>query len=351
MFYSKSQRDYERQAVEGFRYRPGDRLEDTRHIVRFAADPADASPLDRQLTEFFPGYMQGRFWSDGMIRVGGREYNSLLENPCYQRGELSCLSCHSLHQPEDDPREPRAWADDLLRVDAQGNQACVACHEDLGEAIEAHTFHASDSAGSACMNCHMPHTSYALQKAIRSHTIDSPQVNTELQTGRPNACNLCHLDRSLAWTAERLQAWYGQELPALDPDQAQVPAGVRWLLTGDAGVRALTAWSMGWEPAQEAAGRAWLPGYLAETLTDPYDAVRFIGARSLASLPGFADFDYEPLASPDVRGAARLEALRRWRETPQPPPPGFPHDEDGDFTPDHTRLLGLRDQRPVDLVE
>ena len=34
--------------------------------------------------------------------------------------------------------------------------------------------------------------------------IESPDVATTLKTGRPNACNLCHLDKTLDWTAEHL---------------------------------------------------------------------------------------------------------------------------------------------------
>ena len=29
--------------------------------------------------------------------VTGREYNGLLDTPCFQRGKMSCLSCHSMH--------------------------------------------------------------------------------------------------------------------------------------------------------------------------------------------------------------------------------------------------------------
>jgi len=351
VFYSKSQEDYTRALREGFRFRPGDELEETRHVVRCEPDPTQATPIDRQLRAMFPGYMQSRFWSDGMIRVAGREYNALLESPCYQRGELSCLDCHVLHQPTDDTRPALEWADDQLQVGRRGDAACADCHAELAADVEAHTFHPPSSAGSECMNCHMPHTAYALQKAVRSHTVDSPRVATELATGRPNACNLCHLDRSLGWTAEQLAERYGHERPALTDDQAQVPAGVRWLLTGDAALRALTAWSLGWAPAREASGEGWIPGYLAETFDDPYDSVRFIGARSLRALPGYAELEFDPLGSPAERRAAQQRVREQWRRAGLQPGPGFPHDERGELLPDYTRLLGLRDTRPVDLVE
>ena len=96
----------------------------------------------------------------------------------------------------------------------------------------------------------MPPTSYALLKAIRSHQISSPTVAASLETGRPNACNQCHLDKTLDWTAENLQKWYGVPKPKLSKEEKTVAASVLWTLKGDAGQRALMAWSLGWEPGQ-----------------------------------------------------------------------------------------------------
>ena len=50
----------------------------------------------------------------------------------------------------------------------------------------------------------MPFTTYGLLKTIRSHQISNPSVQATLETGRPNACNLCHLDKTLEWTANAL---------------------------------------------------------------------------------------------------------------------------------------------------
>jgi hypothetical protein len=60
-----------------------------------------------------------------------------------------------------------------------------------------------------------------------------------------------------------------------------------WLLKGDAGQRAIVAQAMGWAPAQQASGSAWLAPYLALTQKDQYDAVRLIASRSLKTLPAF----------------------------------------------------------------
>ena len=137
------------------------------------------------------------------------------------------------------------------------------------------------------MNCHMPYTTYGLLKTIRSHQISSPSVTATLDTGRPNACNLCHLDQTLAWAAEYLEQWYRIPKPALDADQQSVAASVLTLLKGDAGQRAIVAQSLGWAPAQQVSGTGWMAPYLALMQQDAYDAVRHIATRSRATLPPF----------------------------------------------------------------
>ena len=101
-------------------------------------------------------------------------------------------------------------------------------------ALPEHTHHTTTSSGSVCMNCHMPYTTSGLLKTIRSHQISNPSVQTTRETGRPNACYLCHLDKSLAWTADVLETWYRTPKPALTGDEQTVAASVLTLLKGDA---------------------------------------------------------------------------------------------------------------------
>ena len=240
----------------GFRFQPGQDLTETRIIVNRRMDRSD--PVVQRYLASNPRALDSMFWSDGMVRVAGREYNGLIDSPCFQRGTLSCLSCHQLHQQENDPRPLEEWANDQLRNTALGNGACLQCHTTYADRIQQHTRHLPHSSGSQCYNCHMPFTSYGLLKAIRSHQIDSPTVEVSLATGRPNACNQCHLDRTLAWTAQHLQDWFGKPKPHLDPDEESIAAGVLWTLRGDAGQRALMAWSMGWDQARQTAGQDWV---------------------------------------------------------------------------------------------
>jgi hypothetical protein len=220
------------------------------------------------------------FFDDGTVRIGGREYSAMVQSACYERGEekqkLSCLSCHSMH--DSDP-------DDQLARGREGDRACATCHEPARYGTTSHTHHAAGSLGGTCLGCHMPMTEYALLKSIRSHRIDSPKATDLARTDRPNACNLCHLDRSLAWSRSYLGAWYGQRASQQAPDGdvgVADAAGASWLLAGDPGERVLAAAAMG---SPGPTGTDWRATLLTLALEDPYAAVRFVAKRSLRHLP------------------------------------------------------------------
>jgi hypothetical protein len=303
-------------SAEGLEYRPGDELEATRPLVRPALKTRPA--WLQQIVQADPSYIRNRFWSDGIVRVSGREYNGLVDSPCFQTGdreaELSCLSCHQMHRRDDDARSARVWADDQLKPSARGDEPCLGCHTALRGRVAEHSHHPADSAGARCMNCHMPFTTFGLLKGIRSHTIESPNVQVNLDSGRPNGCNLCHLDQTLAWTAEALDRWYGIAPPSLSPDERTLPASWIWALSGDAGQRAVLAASFGWEPAKQASGSDWYGAVLARLLDDPYHAVRFVTQRSMRSLPEFADFRYDSRAPQAMRKKSVSRALSLWNQ-------------------------------------
>jgi hypothetical protein len=202
----------------------------------------------------------------------------------------------------------------------------------------------------------MPHTTYGLLKAIRSHQIDSPSVNASLATGRPNACNQCHLDKTLQWSADHLDEWWGIPEPTLTRDEQEIAASVLWTLRGHAAQRALMAWSMGWEPALLASRSDWQAPFLVALLTDPYDAVRAIAYRSLSQLDGFADFEYDYVGSVPELEAAKRPAYEIWsrRHLEKGGTIGAQIliDEPGRVqTAELSRLLEHRDDRPVHFAE
>lgn len=333
------------QAGKEVSYRPGDDLEQDRHFVRYTTSGTE--PWLKRWHEGSPTLMEQYFWPDGTVRVSGREYNGLITSGCFQRGELSCLSCHSMHDSD-----PNAQ----LRASMDGDHACLQCHDSYRTQIQAHTHHPPESAGSRCYNCHMPYTTYGLLRAMRSHRIDSPSAAVSSSTGRPNACNLCHLDKSLAWTATHLTAWYQASSVTVGDDEETVSAALLWLLKGDAVQRAVTAWNMGWDPAHEAARRQWQAPFLIELLTDPYAAVRFNAQRALRQLPGFSDFSYNYVAAPHEREQAQKRARRQWDRIG-----AVPLEQTGDrvliahdglIQRDRlTKFIGQRDDKPMIIAE
>lgn len=339
--------------LRGERFRAGGDLKKTRMILRTSdrnlspGERADWPGLKRHISKQNPTFLEERFWSDGHARVSGRETNGMVESACWKGGTLTCLSCHSMHQS--DPN-------DQLAAGMQGDDACFSCHATHRNRVQEHTHHPAGSDGSLCYNCHMPHTTYGLLKAIRSHLIDSPTASSSLETGRPNACNLCHLDKTLRWTADHLHDWYGQPTVELLPDQETVSAGVLWLLTGDACQRALIAWHMGWDPAKEASGEDWLPIYLGHLLDDPYACVRYIAHRSLQRLPNFQGFEYDFVSTAEDRKEAVSRAASRWASGGSRSLDRYGTEVLVDASgtvdrPRFTRLAQARDDKVVDLRE
>ena len=285
--------------LDGPTFRPGDDLSQHRYVVE--RGQTEKSSLLAGWLQKDPTTFDQWFWPDGMVRVTGREYNGIRASPCFQGGEFSCVSCHSLHDGS---------RDDQLAQGMRTSAACTQCHDWSTAKTEAHTHHPISSSGSNCLNCHMPNTNYGLLKATRSHTISSPSIAETVDSGRPNACNLCHLNQTLAWTQTHLNDWYASPSRTLSDQQATVPAAALGALTGDAAERAIYYWHMGWQPARDVSGSDWLTPYLAEGLTDTYDAVRYIAAKSLKAAP-----DYDYIGPETQRRAARDRVLEAWEPT------------------------------------
>jgi hypothetical protein len=172
---------------------------------------------------------------------------------------------------------------------------------------------------------------------------------------RLNACNLCHLDRTLAWTADRLHEWYGTDPPELTPDEQTVAASLLWLFKGDGGQRAIAASSMGWPPAREAFGGGWTVPHLAQLLLDPYAAVRFNALTSLAQVPEIGPVENNFDAGPEDRAAAREVLLEAWRSAAGRHPaqlrPELLYVGNEPDWKTVERLLQQRDDRPMVVVE
>lgn len=312
--------------ANGSKHAAGDPIASWGHLLRHPMRD-DAAIIDDVLADD-PSFVVDRWWSDGMVRVTGREYNALVESPCHAGGDLSCLTCHSMHD---------GTRGDQLSAGMDGDAACTQCHAATSYASTAHTHHADVG----CMDCHMPRTTWGLLGAIRSHQVDSPDSQIADDTGRPLACNLCHLDRSSAWSAAWLERWRGHD-EAIPPGD---PAAVG-VLAAEAGVRALWAWHLGRPgapaPGTRAAGARWQLGLLLEALADPYPAVREVAWQSILRLWPLA---FETSVAPptlDAGTIAGVDEAARIRAALEP------------SAIDHAlvlRSLSARDDRRVALAE
>jgi hypothetical protein len=187
----------------------------------------------------------------------------------------------------------------------------------------------------------MPHTTYGLFKAIRSHQISSPNVAVTLSTGRLAACNLCHLDQTLAWTASKLEQWYGQPAVEVEDERRSLSAAAIALTKGDPVQRVLLGWIAGWQPALEcgtmilaghtkgdseedaagahsgpSAGNHWLAPLLALLLEDESPVIRLVAWRSLRSLDERYAVDFDFVAPAPQRAEAARQVVQRWLDVP-----------------------------------
>jgi len=234
-----------------------------------------------------------RFWGDGSPRLTAYEYQGMLRSPCYLRGTMTCLSCHTMH--DGDPRGQ-------IRADRAGDSLCTQCHKAYtGAKLTAHSKHAPDGPGSRCVACHMPPVVYGIMSWHPSHQISSPDPAAAARTGTPDACTLCHSGRSRGWAAKR---------PA---GRSEPPELVHALFAGDAVYRTLAAERLGHPSPDPGVAERTVP-LLAELLLDPYPAVRRTAREALARLTGRADLP-GALDTLPLRRAERA----RLQDTARPP--------------------------------
>lgn len=263
---------------------------------------------------------EGLYYPDGQIQDEVFEYGSFRQSRMFQAG-VGCSDCHEPHS---------------LTLRAEGNGLCSQCHSPAKYDATTHTGHPVASAGSLCVDCHMPERTYMGVDRRRDHSLRIPRPDLTARIGTPNACASCHADKPDAWAVAAVERWHGPvhtarhygevfhaarggdvavapELAALAKDVAQ-PAIVR--------ATALAELARFPGPAQESA--------IATGTADPEPLVRYAAALALEGLP--ADLRIraggvlleDPVlgvraeaarwlagASPDLMTAAQAAALSR----------------------------------------
>jgi len=132
---------------------------------------------------------------DGQIQDEVYVHGSFLQSRMYAEGVV-CSDCHDQHS---------------LQLRAPCNLVCASCH--LPTAFDAPDHH-HHTEPILCVDCHMPETTYMEVDPRRDHSIRVPRPDLSQKLGSPNACNMCHADRDVAWAAEAFREWYPGERPA-----------------------------------------------------------------------------------------------------------------------------------------
>ncbi|MDC3378782.1 ammonia-forming cytochrome c nitrite reductase subunit c552 [Planctomycetota bacterium] len=229
-------------------------------------------------------------YAPGAATWNSREALDMLNGACAT--QLRCVDCHDPHTPGP-PKGPAP----------RESSACAGCHTLAPD----HTRH---GAAVTCLDCHMPRIVQGLDSVVRTHQIARPVDSRSLAQAEPNACNLCHLDRSLAWTIDQVREGWGRTI-SVAPDWPAAalldqPAGEVWLAHSTPTVRLVAADALSRSPQASQA----LPR-LIKTLNDPYAVNRVFGLFAVERALGrqLTEDEYDLLAPAESR-RAQLEALR-----------------------------------------
>jgi hypothetical protein len=251
--------------------------------AKFADERRDAAVVDAVCAQCHSG--PSPRLSDGTALRNSSEALDLGASPC--RG-IKCTDCH-------DPHRADARADEARSI-----AACTHCHDSLADAAAVKAHAGKGHERTSCLDCHMPKIVMGIDRFVRTHRIAMPADRARLAEAAPNACNLCHLDRTLAWTAGALRD--GWEVPATAGGDMYT-AGDLWLASARPAYRLIAAHAYARSPLGRGA-----VGRLARGLEDPLAYVRTWTQIAVEDALGHR-IAFDPRASADTRGR-QLAALR-----------------------------------------
>jgi predicted CXXCH cytochrome family protein len=155
----------------------------------------------------FGEFSRKGFYKDGRFRQTTFIVEALERSKCFQKGQVSCGTCHNPHIHDETSNST------ALKFRDDPNKMCTGCHTQFQDKskIAAHTHHSPGSEGSQCVSCHMPRIMDALLFRARTHRIDDiPNADMTERFGQsesPNACLLCHADKSAQWVKLQISRW------------------------------------------------------------------------------------------------------------------------------------------------
>ena len=259
-------------------YSPGEPLLDTHEI----------SLLDADL-----------YSADGQMQDEVFNYGSFVQSKMYAKG-VSCGDCHEPHS---------------LQLRVPGNGVCMQCHAAEKYAVPTHHHHARESAGAACVSCHMPARTYMVVDRRHDHSFRIPRPDQSVQLGTPNACNDCHRDKSARWAQVAVESWFGSQRKGWQQFAPALHAARTQALSAPALLRQLAA-----DRGQPAIARATafveLAPYVTAALSDDFarglndsdGLVRMGAVRGLAAAPLQQRWELAGPLLHDPLRAVRIEA-------------------------------------------
>ncbi len=138
---------------------------------------------------------EGLYFSDGKIQDEVYVYNSFVQSAMYEEG-VTCSDCHNPH---------------TLERKGSGDKVCFQCHQTGVYTATSHHKHKKGSAGSSCIDCHMPARTYMGVDSRNDHSFRVPRPDLSVENKNlPNACNLCHTDKTAHWSTDAMKKWYGK---------------------------------------------------------------------------------------------------------------------------------------------
>ncbi len=261
---------------------------------------------DAFLDHFAPSVpdLSETFYPDGQVREEDYEWTSFVSSKMGNAG-VTCQDCHEPHGG---------------KVRTAGDGLCLRCHatgEHSAPRIEVarHVFHPSPGLGSACVDCHMPQTTYMGRHARHDHGFTIPDPRMTVGNGTPNACNRCHKTKDASWATARVEQWYGTKMERPTRTRAECVARAR---DGKPGAGACVVEMAEHEriPMWRAVGVRLMARFandssamasLVARLGDPEALVRVASATTLGELPRLPPHAVKPLR------AARADSVRAVR--------------------------------------
>ncbi len=229
---------------------------------------------------------EGLYYADGQILDEVFVYGSFAQSAMHAAG-VACTDCHDAHSGE-------------LR--APGDALCSTCHRADVFAVPNHHRHAAE-AQPACVDCHMPATTYMQVDPRRDHSFRVPRPDLSIALESPNACNNCHADQDPQWAQSSIEQWFPQGRWNDAHYAEALAAGRDWSLDRRPQLQALI-----YDDSQPAIVRATALRFLARQFDDAaLDAIEFAtrGPSTLLQLAGLQALE-------DADPASRIRLAQRF---------------------------------------